>query len=442
MNYTCSPDDDRAVMLKSIGVRTVDDLFADIPEALRLKKRLDLPAALSEIEAMRHLEELAGKNRPGRCFAGAGAYIHYLPAIVDALASRSEFYTAYTPYQAEVSQGTLTAIFEFQTFICRLTGMDVANASMYDGATALAEAVLMSVHASGKNAVIAGDTLHPHYREVLGTYCRANGIDVRIVPSDGGVMDTSALAGALDGTAAAVVTQNPNFFGCVEDVAAISGAARSVKAHSIVAVTEPHSLGLLASPGKLGADIVCGEAQSFGNPVGYGGPALGILAARTEFLRRMPGRLVGRTLDADGREAYALTLQTREQHIRREKATSNICTNQGLCALRAVIYLAALGNAIRPLAELNHRLAARCRKSLAEKCFEPVFERPYFNEFALRIKKAPAVIQRLEDEGYMPGVHLGDYYGEYADCLLICCTEMTGPAQIDDFADALARCAR
>ncbi len=441
MNYTCSPDDDRAVMLKSIGVASIDDLFADIPEALRLGGKLDLPAALSEIEAMRHLEELASKNRPGRCFAGAGAYPHYLPAVVDALASRSEFYTAYTPYQAEVSQGTLTAIFEFQTFICRLTGMDVANASMYDGATALAEAVLMSVHASGGKAVVTGDSLHPHYRQVLGTYCRANGIELRTTGGDGGVTDMASLAGVLDG-ASAVITQNPNFFGCIEDVAAITDAAHKAKAHSIVVVAEPHSLGILAAPGKLGADIVCGEAQSFGNPVGFGGPALGILAAKAEFMRRMPGRLVGRTVDADGKEAYALTLQTREQHIRREKATSNICTNQGLCALRAVIYLSTLGNSIRPLARLNHGLAARCKKALAANGFEPVFERPYFNEFAVRLKNAPAAMKRLEGEGFVPGVHLGDYYREYADCLLICCTEMTGPAEIDDFVEAVRRCAR
>ncbi|HSV98430.1 MAG TPA: aminomethyl-transferring glycine dehydrogenase subunit GcvPA [Spirochaetota bacterium] len=442
MKYTCSPEDDRYVMLKSIGVRAVDDLFTDIPEAMRLGKDLDLPSALSEIETMRLMEELAAKNRPGRCFAGAGAYVHYMPAVVDALASRSEFYTAYTPYQAEVSQGTLTAIFEFQTFVCRLTGMDVANASMYDGATALAEAVLMSMHASGKKSVVAGDTLHPHYRAVLETYCGANGLELRILPSANGVMDTSALAGALNSATAAVVTQNPNFFGCIEDVAAITGAAHVAKAHSIVVVTEPHSLGLIAAPGKLGVDILCGEAQSFGNPVGYGGPALGFLAAKGEFMRRMPGRLVGKTVDSDGKDAYALTLQTREQHIRREKATSNICTNQGLCALRAVIYLSALGNAIRPLAELNHRLAARCKSLLASKGFTAVFDRPYFNEFAVGIKKAPVVMKRLEEEGFIPGVHLGDYYGEYADCVLVCCTEMTSPAEIDAFAEAVKRCAR
>jgi glycine dehydrogenase subunit 1 len=440
MNYTCSPDDDRAVMLASIGVRSLDELFADIPAELRLKERLGLPEALSEIEIMRHIEELAARNRPGRCFAGAGSYVHYLPAVVDALASRSEFYTAYTPYQAEVSQGTLTAIFEFQTFICRLTGMDVANASMYDGATALAEAVLMSVHVSGRKAVAAADTLHPHYRAVLDTYCGANGIEVRTVRNDAGVMCTPSGA-VLDG-ASAVIIQNPNFFGCVEDVAALTAAARAAKAHGIVVVTEPHSLGLLAPPGKLGADIVCGEAQSFGNPAGFGGPALGMLAAKSEFMRRMPGRLVGRTVDAAGAEAYALTLQTREQHIRREKATSNICTNQGLCALRAVIYLSALGNGIRELALINHRLAARCKKELAARGCAPLFDRPYFNEFAVRIKKAPTVMKRLESEGYVPGVHLGDYYKEYKDCVLVCCTEMTGPAEIDAFADAVARCAK
>jgi glycine dehydrogenase subunit 1 len=440
MKYTCGADADRAAMLASIGVRSVDELFAGIPKDFRLKGGLDLPEALSEIEVMRHMEELAGKNRPGRCFAGAGSYVHYLPAAVDALASRSEFYTAYTPYQAEVSQGTLTAIFEFQTFICRLTGMDVANASMYDGATALAESVLMSVGVSGKKTVAVADTLHPHYRRVLETYCWANDVEIRTAHGEAGVMMTPA-ADALDG-ASALIIQSPNFFGCVEDVSALSSAAHAAGAHSIVVVTEPHSLGLLAPPGKSGADIVCGEAQSFGNPVGFGGPALGMLAAGAGFMRRMPGRLVGRTVDSAGKEAYALTLQTREQHIRRERATSNICTNQGLCALRAAIYLSVLGNGIRKLAILNHRLAARCKKSLSSKGFRPVFERPYFNEFAVKIPGAPAVMKRLEEEGYVPGVHLGDYYEEYEDCVLICCTEMTGPDDMDGFAEAVARFAK
>ncbi len=437
MSYVCNTTDDRERMLRTIGAAGIDDLFSDVPEAMRFAGRLALPEALSEVEAARLLGELGEKNVRPVSFLGAGAYSHYIPAVVDALASRSEFYTSYTPYQPEVSQGTLIVIFEFQTFICRLTGMDVANASLYDGATSLAESVLMSLRTTGRSAVVVSDCLHPHYRDVLRTYCWANDVRVIELPSAGGVMDPEAVAGAVTGEVSAVVVQNPGFFGCIQEVAPLAGIAHGRGAHLVVAVTEPLSLGLLKAPGSLGADIVCGEAGPFGNPVGFGGPALGFLAARAEFLRRLPGRLVGKSVDAGGKEAYVLTLQTREQHIRREKSTSNICTNQGLCALRAVLYLAALGNNIRDLAALNHRLASYCRRGLIGKGFEGAFDRPYFNEFVVRRKGAKGLMARLREEGFLLGVDLGGFHKGMEDHVLVCCTEMNTPAEVDQLVNAV-----
>lgn len=439
MAYHCNTEEDRREMLRLIGVRDIGELFADLPREVLFGDRLDLPPALSEIEASSLLQSIGSKNRLLASFIGAGAYNHYIPAAVDALASRPEFYTAYTPYQPEVSQGTLTAIFEFQTMMCRLTGMDISNASMYDGATALAESVLMALHAAGKSRVLVCDSLHPHYRQVLRTYCWANHIEMTEMPSAGGAIDGAQLEISLGVETGACVVQQPNFFGCIEDLAAIARAVHDKKAKLIAVVNEPLSLGLLRSPGSLGADIVCGEAQSFGNPAGFGGPALGFIAARTEFMRRLPGRLVGRSVDADGREAYVLTLQTREQHIRREKATSNICSNEGLCALRAAIHLSLLGNSIGPLAAQNHRLASYCRKRLVEMGFEPVFDRPYFNEFVVRKKNSREIIARLAGEGFAPGLAIEDYYKEYRDCVLICCTEMNAPQEIDRLAAALGK---
>jgi glycine dehydrogenase subunit 1 len=424
-------------MLDVIGVKSIDDLFADIPESIRAGGFPDLPDALSDIEVERLVGEMADGNCIMNSFLGAGAYRHYIPAAVDQLSLRGEFFTAYTPYQPEVSQGTLTAVFEFQTMICRLTGLDVANASLYDGATAMVEAVLMSLRSGTKSNIVVSGAVHPHYREVIGTYLRANGVELRETAPVDGVTSSGDLAKALDGNTAAVVVQSPNFFGSIEDVAAISDIAHEVKAHIIQVITEPLSLGLLKKPGSLNVDIACGEAQGLGNYPGFGGPMLGFIAAKGDFMRRMPGRLVGRTVDEDGKEAYVLTLQTREQHIRRERATSNICTNQGLCALRTVIYLSLLGNRMSDLAALNHRLAAWTRHRLQEIGFHPVFGVPYFNEFVLRIDGARRLRDRLLGDGYQPGLLLEDYYPGMKDCLLVCVTEMNSPGDIEKMLSVL-----
>lgn len=431
MNYTCCTETDLKKMLETIGVSDIEALFSDIPDDIRLKTPMNLPRAVSEMEAERMLKQTAAKNSVGLSFLGAGVYSHYIPAAVDYLSGRSEFLTAYTPYQPEASQGTLAAIFEFQSFICRLTGMDIANASLYDGATALAEAVLMTVRASDKQRVIVSTGVNPFYRDVLKTYSWANGIDVEELAHTEGVTHAEALADAVTGDTAGVVVQNPNFFGSIEDLAALSEITGQKKSKLIVVVTEPVSLGLLKKPGALGADIVCGEAQSFGNPPGFGGPLLGILAAKETFMRRMPGRLIGKTVDSDGNTAYALTLQTREQHIRRERATSNICTNEGHCALRAVMYLSLAGNRLRDIARLNHRLAGYMRQKMIASGAVPLFSAPYFNEFTLRIENARQKVEQMKQQGITLGLLLEDLYPELQDGVLLCCTENRSPAQID-----------
>ncbi len=437
MAFACGTDGDREEMLRTIGVKSVDDLFADIPEALRLTGRLDLPPALSEQEAVRLVEGIASRNRLCVSFAGAGAYNHYVPAVVDALASRSEFYTAYTPYQPEVSQGTLTAIFEFQTMIARLTGMEIANASLYDGATALAEAALLAVRTTGRKSVMVSRAVHPHYREVLCTYAWANDLEIREVPVNDGTSGGDGTGEAPDDRTAALVVQNPNFFGCIEDLEACAKSAHEKGALLVALVTEPVSMGLLKPPGDCGADIACGEASGLGNYMGFGGPALGFMAVRRDFMRTLPGRLVGRSVDVDGREAYVLTLQTREQHIRRERATSNICTNQGLCALRTVMYLSLLGPRLRELAELNHRLASYCSRRLEDGGYRIMFNRPFFNEIAVQVPGTEQAIQRLAREGMGGGIALGRYYSEYPDAMLICCTELITPSDIDALVSML-----
>jgi len=431
MAYVSNTETDVKEMLAAIGVSSLDELFSDIPQEIQLKKPLPLPAPLSEIEIEAHMRKLSSLGNAGTSFLGAGAYSHHIPSVVDQLALRSEFYTAYTPYQPEISQGTLIAIFEYQTMLCRLTGMDLANASMYDGATSLTEAVLMSVRTNSRTQIIVPDSLHPHYREVLKTYAWANSLEIITVLSKDGIYDTESLKKVVSEKTTGVVVQSPNFFGCIEDLSAIADVAHSVKAHLIHVVTEALALGLLAQSGSLGADIVCGEAQSFGNYVGFGGPYLGMLAAKEPFVRRMPGRLVGRTVDTDGKTAYCLTLQTREQHIRRDKATSNICTNQGLCALRAVIYLSLVGNNLRELAKLNHNLASYLRKRCAEKGLLPLHDNPYFNEFVVKCKDSDAVIAKLLKEGISFGVNLGKWYPQYKNCILLNCTEHVTPDAID-----------
>ena len=437
MSFIPTTKKDTEDMLKVVGAKSLDDLFSDIPKEIRRTADVGLPAALSEIEADELLTGLSERNRSLSVFAGGGAYRHYVPPVVDQLAGRSEFYTAYTPYQPEVSQGTLTAIFEFQTMMCRLTGMDVTNASMYDGATALAEAVLMSVRDNKKTRVVVSAAVNPRYRQVLATYGWANDLEIVTVPAPDGVTHPDDLAAGLDEKNGAVIVQSPNYFGAVEDVEAVAASVAGWKTNLIVVVTEPLSMALLKSPGSLGADIVCGEAQAFGNPVGFGGPYLGFLSAQKPFMRKMPGRLVGKTVDSEGRDAYVLTLQTREQHIRRDRATSNICTNQGLCALRAQIYLALMGTRLRDLAILNHRLSGLLKRTLSELGVTPVFDAPFFNEFVVRIKNARKVRDALAGKGYLLGIPLEGDYPDLIDCLLLACTELNSPTAIDALAAEL-----
>src|SRR5262245_12406053 len=343
-------------MLARVGHARVEDLFAEIPAALRLGRSLKVPEGQSEQEVFEHLAALAARNehaQAGPWFLGGGSYAHFLPSAVDALVSRAEFTTSYTPYQPEISQGTLQAIFEWQSMLCTLTGLDVANASMYDGASATAEAALMAMRVTRRRKVAVSAGLHPHYRQVLATYL--GGLDATLVSVPRGADGRSSVpADALDAETACLVLQQPSFFGAIEDLAAAAGAARAHGALLVVAVSEALSLALLQPPGALGADVVCGEAQSFGVPMSFGGPHVGFLATKTAHVRQLPGRLVGQTVDAEGRRGFVLTLSTREQHIRRERATSNICTNQGLCLMMATVYLALLGrHGLRELAALN-----------------------------------------------------------------------------------------
>jgi glycine dehydrogenase subunit 1 len=436
--------DDRDAMLKSVGVGSVDELFSVIPPALRLKRPLNVPAALGEMELTGHVGRLAARNRPSGdavCFLGGGSYDHFVPAVVDAVAGRSEFYTAYTPYQAEASQGSLQAFFEFQTLICELTGLDVANASLYEGGSAVAEAVLMAMTVTGRlGKVVVAESVHPEYRTTLSTYLKNLEPRVETLPTPGGFLDPDDLARAVDDTTACVVVQHPNFFGCLEEVEALAASTRR-KGALLVVSFEPISLGLLKRPGEYGADIAVAEGQSLGTPMAYGGPYLGLLACRQQYVRKMPGRLVGQTVDRRGKRCWVLTLQTREQHIRREKATSNICTNQGLLALRAAVYLAALGpQGLRETAELCTRKAHYAAGQLEKQAgLGQRFARPFFKEFTVRARGAvPELLDRLLEADYHAGLHLGRWYPELHDCLSVAVTEKRTRAEIDGLASAFA----
>ncbi len=443
MSYLSLSDQDKKEMLARMGVASVDDLFCCIPEEVRLKRPLDLPAAQSEIELVRTIEAIGRKNAGSGLlsFLGGGAYEHFIPTVVDYLSSRGEFVSPYTPYQPEVSQGSLQVIFEFQTLICQLTGLDIANASLYEGGTAVAEAVLMAQRVTGRNKVVLARSLHPQFREVVRTYIKNLGVEAVEVPfGPDGRIDGAALAKVLDDKTAAVVYQAPNFFGVVEDVKALSDAAHAVKAMSVDIVAEAVSLGLLEAPGALGADIVTGEAQSLGIPLSFGGPYLGFMACRKEFLRQMPGRVAGQTADKDGQRGFVLTLATREQHIRRERATSNICTNQALCALRATIFMETLGKqGLREMAWQNVQKAAYAADRLtAVRGVKKVFTGPVFNEFAVALPKPwPVVDAALKAKGLIGGYGLGPAYPELENAALVCVTEMRTKDQIDRLAQAL-----
>ena len=444
MRYIPNSPDERAEMLRQIGVSSMENLFDSIPADLRLQRSLNVPTALSELELLKKFETTATRNpAAGRInFLGAGAYSHYIPTVVDSLISRSEFFTAYTPYQPEISQGTLQAIFEFQTLVCQLTGMDIANASMYDGSTAMAEAVLMAERVTRRSKVIASSAIHPEYFEVAHTYVQHAGIE--LAHSDYSPETGTTLADALtdlDDKTAALVVQSPNFFGCIEDVQALADKAHEVGALLIVVVTEAMSFGLLKSPGACGADIVVAEGQSFGVPLSFGGPYVGLFATREKYARQIPGRLVGEAYDAKGRRGFVLTLATREQHIRREKATSNICTNEGLIALAATIYLETMGpRGIEAVAKhCAQKAHYAARKIGAIEGFSLPFSAPFFNEFVVRAPgDANSLLKKLANEkGIDGGIALSRYDANRPNEFLVCATETNTREQIDALVDGI-----
>ena len=438
MRYLPNSAADRAAMLQATGCKSVAELFSQIPEELRQGGPLSLPGPLSEEEILDYFRRLAAQSaRDHVSLLGAGCYTHYRPVVIDALISRGEFFTAYTPYQAEIAQGTLQAMFEFQTLLAQLSGMDVCNASLYDGSTATAEAALMALRITRRQRLVLARTLHPEYRQVLATYIRHLGFELVEVPySPDGQVDTLRLDSALNDQTAAVVIQSPNFFGTLERAEEIAEIAHRQGALLVVSVTEPLSLALVKPP--AGADIVCGEAQSFGVPVAFGGPYAGFLACQERYLRQMPGRLVGQTVDTEGQRGFVLTLATREQHIRREKATSNICTNQGLCALAVTVYLSLLGKqGLRMLAEHN---LAKAHYAAGRLCAVPgvaaPFTGPYFNEFVVRVPDdAGMLLEELLREKIIGGLHLDRFYPELKNHVLICVTETVGKEAIDRMAD-------
>lgn len=443
MSYISLSERDKKEMMARIGISSMEELFRTIPEDIRMKRELNVPSPLTELELSHHFEKIAQQNKcpDFLSFLGAGAYPHVIPYIVDYLSSRGEFVSPYTPYQPEVSQGTLQVIFEFQTLICQLTGMDIANASLYEGASAAAEAVLMAHRLKGKSKVLIAETLHPQYRKVISTYVKNLGIEIEEVRySETGEVDFEDLSKKLDDETAAFVSQSPNFMGIIENLRKISDLARSVQALSIAVITEPVSLGILEAPGKLGADIVTGEGQSFGIPLSFGGPYLGFMACSQEFIRQFPGRIAGETEDVEGNRGFVLTLSTREQHIRRERATSNICTNQALCALRATIFLETLGReGLRELAWQNLQKANYALEKLSQiKGIKRKFKGNFFNEFVLEFSEGLSEIQSfLRKKGIVEGLSLGEFYPELEDCALLCVTEMHKREDIDRLAAGL-----
>ncbi len=442
MPFIANTDSQRKDMLDALGW-TAEDLFADIPAELHCRE-LDFPPGMSEQEVRRRMSRLAEKNASHLVgFLGGGFYDHFIPAAVDAIVSRSEFYTAYTPYQPEISQGTLQAIYEFQSAICRLTEMEVANASLYDGGTAMYEAIMMAIRVTGKSKVILDEGVNPIYRKMIRSYTSNLGIAMSQTRVSQGKADRRDLAEAMDKDTAAVVVQNPNFFGCVDDLTDVAALAHDRGALLIVSCY-PISLGLLKTPGAMGADIVTGEGQSLGMRVSFGGPYLGFMTTRNSYLRKMPGRIVGRTVDAQGRDGFVLTLQTREQHIRREKATSNICTNEGLCALTALAYLSLLGKeGLRNVAQTCADKAWYAQNRLLE-IPGVTLRYPnnwYFNEFVLELpERAEIIIRRLLERGISSGFPLSRYYDDTDRSLLVAVTEKRTKEDIDFFAHALEVC--
>ena len=437
MRYLPHTDEDIAAMLAAVGVDGLDDLFSSIPEDCRRQGGLDLPEPLTEWELNDAMKDMAAcQNMECRIFIGAGSYRHFTPAAVSHLSGRGEFLTAYTPYQPEVSQGTLQAIYEYQTLVSRLLGLDVANASMYDGATALVEALLMAIRIKRRNKVAVSSNIHPAWRQVIETYFKPAGFEILDLPwSADGRSDPAALGAA--GDLAAVAVQSPNFFGCVEDLADLADAAHQRDALFITAFTEPLAYGLFKNPGSLGADIACGEGQSFGVPQSFGGPGLGMFATRMPYVRNIPGRLVGQTTDLDGRRGFVLTLSTREQHIRREKAVSNICTNNSHCALIAAMYMASLGaDGMKNLAALNRDKAEYLKNRFLTAGLEIPFASTTFNEFVVKFPDGFELKHsRLRKKGIVAGLPLAGLFPELKGCHLFCVTEVFSKQDLDELVE-------
>ena len=442
MRYLPKSPAERQEMLAAIGAKSIDELFCSIPERFRLREALNIPGPYSEAEVIQYFKDRAAENSNGyTSFLGAGVYNHLRSVVTDAIIQRGEFLTSYTPYQAEITQGTLQAIFEFQTLMCQLTGQEVANASMYDGSTATTEAVLMAERLTGRQRVLVARSVHPEYREVLKTYAKNSGLHVEEIPfTANGTVDAKALQAALKDDVAAVVVQSPNFFGVIESYATLADVTHAAGAMFVVAIAEGVSLGLVKPPAE--ADIVAMEGQSFGLPPSYGGPFAGVIASRDKFVRQMPGRLAGQTTDSDGQRGFVLTLATREQHIRREKATSNICTNQALCALAATVHLTLLGKeGLREMAEQN---LSKAQFALSELLKVPgvrrTFDAPFFNEFTVELPRSVKIVNaELLREKIIGPLALGTAYPELTKRALVCVTETTTRAEIERFAGALKR---
>ena len=444
MRYLPHTQEDIQAMLQVVGAKNLDALFDGIPADCHRKQAMNLPEALTEWELDGHMDKLAagmGSASAYKVFMGAGSYNHHIPELAKQLLLRSEFFTAYTPYQPEISQGTLQTIYEYQTLVCRLLGMEVANASMYDGASGLAEAMLMTIRVTRRDTVAISKAIHPLYREVVKTYFAPTGFKVVELPfGKDGRTDLSILKDL--GELAGVALQSPNFFGCIEDLEAAGKAIHAdAKTLFVTAFSEPLAYGMLKNPGACDADIACGEGQSLGIPQSFGGPGLGMFAAKQKYVRTLPGRLVGKTVDKDGKSGFVLTLATREQHIRREKATSNICSNQGLCATAATIYMAALGGTgIRKLSRLNHDRAEYLKSGLAKAGFASPFGAPTFNEFVVRFPKGfDDTWQALLEKKIVAGLNLAPYYPELSDCRLMCVTETIGKSAMDELIKEVAK---
>ncbi|CQR58565.1 aminomethyl-transferring glycine dehydrogenase subunit GcvPA [Paenibacillus riograndensis] len=445
--YLPMTEQDRKEMMEAVGIQSVEELFADIPQSVRYHGTMPMSEALDEYTLLRHMKELSDKNASfdtHASFLGAGLYDHHIPVVINHVISRSEFYTAYTPYQPEISQGELQAIFEFQSYICELTGMKVANASMYDGATAFAEAAVLAAGATKRKKLVVSRTVHPEARQVLRTSAGAWGLDVVEIDYKDGVTDGAKLAAAIDSDTAAVLVQSPNFFGAIEDLGAIEPLIHAVKGLLVVSAN-PLALGILETPGKLGADIVVGDAQPLGIPASLGGPTCGFFAVAEPLMRRMPGRIVGQTVDRNGKRGFVLTLQAREQHIRREKATSNICSNQALLALCASVYLSVMGKeGMREVGELNIRKSHYAAGKLGELAGAALaFTAPFFNEFVLKLPEGASVSginAKLLKQGYLGGYDLGRDYPELAGHMLVAVTEKRSKTEIDQFRGALEGC--